>query len=439
MNNLENVNLEVLAKFVQSDEGDHQIASFIDELVERAGSKEKYESLCKEADRIDFKDGCKKLENLFDNFLDIFWPYVVVSPTGHGLSHLIQDALVAMAIHEDDIDIFDNNEIVYVSDYWAGLIGGVLHDLGNAIVPRYADYQRRAGHAEVIAWRVYHLLEPYLSEPMRDLLGYVIAAHTHYTKPIVIAGQGTDTNNVNGDYHRPVYWYEDFIPESGKWISVGVVMARAIDRMGTRGVIHYGRHLLATADSVQSGIVGIDHTGKEKTFQVDKDALRIHLLPELGYHEIEGRDAKTPTVLQHVLNYQRGDLGKNNNLYGRNDGYFGVYREMMVQKHTQTAKLIKAVVEKEPNMRNFNLMEAFTDIKNSLSMISRATTFNTAWETLFPLYQELDKEQIARWQNGSKVAMEEYIDWMKNLKIFANPEDNNPMKPLFKKIIPHSF
>jgi hypothetical protein len=261
----------------------------------------------------------------------------------------------------------------------------------------------------------------------------------HYTKPVVISGKGIDTNTHNGDYYRPVYWYEDYIPESGKWVSAGVVMVRAIDRMGTRGVTHYGRHLLATADSVQTGVVGVDLTGKNKTFQVDIEALRVHLIPTLGFYEFEGREGKTPTVLQHILNYQGGDLGKNNNLYGRNDGYFGVYREMMIQKHTQTARLIKAVVETEPEMRNFKLMEAFVDIKNALSMISRASTFNTAWETLFPLYQELKPEQLARWQNGSKVVMQEYRSWMSNLLSLAEPRENNPMRPLFEKIVPHSF
>lgn len=446
MDNISNKSISRISEYALSNAGDLEIARFIDKLVAKVGSREGFEHLCLEANLDPLLVSNNGLELFFDDFLDLFWKFIKSSPAGHGMSHLIQDSLTAMALYNDafvekksDYILSFSKDYIHKSEFWAGIIGGILHDIGNSLVPRYTDYHRRCGHAEVAAWIVYKMLEQYSEEEFRLLCAYAVAAHTHYRKPIVIEGKGIYGNNHEGNYHRPVYWYEDYVPGSGKWLSISVVMVRAIDRLGTRGVTHLARHLIATADSVQVGVTGSDHLDGFQTHTVDEEALRIHLLPRLGYYQIEGRDGKTPTVLQDVLNFQGGDLGKNNSVYGRNDGYLGVYRDLMIDKHCQTSKLTRGIVELEPSMLNFSRMTALIQLKDMLSMVSRSVTFNEAWETLYPLINELNDTQLARWQNGALIAKNEYSLQMQKFLRLATADASNPMQPLYSKIVPHSF
>ena len=428
MKDIRNQSPDEVSKYVLSDKGDAKIAQFMDMVVAQGGSQEAFKALCEEAEHDILSNGDLPKE-AFETILELFWPYIERAPAGHGISHLNQDILTAMAIYNDSSF---PRETLFASDFWAGILGGILHDIGNSVVPRYADYQRRSGHAEIAAWITFNLLEGIFSNPFRLLIAYAISAHTHYTKPVTIAGKGLK----DGDYIRPVYWYQDYNPEVKDWVGMGVILVRAIDRMGTRGVILWGRHLLAAADSVQSGVVGIDLTGKEKPYQVDLDALRAHVMPQLGMILREGSSSQEiPTVLQHMKNLQGGDLGKRNSPYGRNDGHLGVYPDLMIMKHGQTAGMINVVVRQEPDMRNFSKIGSLIDIKNSLNMLSRSLTFNGAWDTLYPLFDDLSYEQLARWQAGAHYVVKEYANWMDCIVQMAKGNESNPMSSMLRKVV----
>ena len=429
---LATASLQEIAEFVTSNKGDALIAKFIEDMVAKVGSKEGYTKMVKAAEK-DLVNG-KLPSAFFKLMMKIFKRFIIKTPTGHGVSHLYQDILAAIVFATDKVfKQWIGWKFISAADLWAGLVSGILHDIGNSVVARYKDWERRNGHAEIGAWLVFYLLEGHLSEEMRYLIAYNIAAHTHYT-------QTEDKELVwGGTYKRPIYWYEDIdVFKEGLFVGIGVIITRAIDRLGTRGYVLMARHLLAAADSVQSGVVGIDLSGKGQAYQVDREALRVHILTTAEMVDI-GRPKPVPTVWQHILNLSAGDLNRNEWPYGKNDLVLGETLQDLLRIKEEQAKQLARVLEDTELTEEFDRVKALLKIKTVLNMFSRAQSFNGAWEELAPLFNELSDLELAKWQAAVEAAEKGHASWMSFMLMRAKSDSTNPILAIFDDVLANAL
>jgi hypothetical protein len=153
---------------------------------------------------------------------------------GHGPGHLARDYMNALRLFSE-LD-------ARPQDIFIGLLGGVLHDFGLCVIPRYEESQRAIRHGEAAALLVDALIENAehrfgLSKEEQIAVTYVIAAHTHYLKPMEV--ECTD------GVMRKIEPYPDMNGDEPIW---AVWFTRWVDRLDCNGPCFLGRHYLTLID-----------------------------------------------------------------------------------------------------------------------------------------------------------------------------------------------
>jgi hypothetical protein len=115
-------------------------------------------------------------------------------PAGHGPEHFLSEMRdIHRFVCATELDFIDDLERTIA------LCAGLLHDIGNAVVDRYAEQTNFTSHAEAGAWVLERVTTHIfaLSPDMTQLIQYAMAAHTHYLKSI------TKTRNGNTFVQAP--------------------------------------------------------------------------------------------------------------------------------------------------------------------------------------------------------------------------------------------
>jgi hypothetical protein len=233
---------------------------------------------------------------------------------GHGLGHMMRDYVNALRLY---LKLDAPPAHVFI-----GFLGGVFHDIGCALVPRYEESTRLVRHAEAGALCMFDLLQADncgLNQSEILLLCYAIAAHTHYLSPQKI--------KLVGGEEKEILPYVD-LDESGAPI-IGVWGARWVDRLDTNGPAFVGRHYLTLVET------HVDFTGKE------------HYVVEYVNHMrplLRDKPEKPQTMAEHLRMFANSQT--NDSPYGKWD--FG---RMIEIRDNYREKLLKIVAATQSEAR----------------------------------------------------------------------------------------
>jgi hypothetical protein len=270
-------------------------------------------------------------------------------------------------------------------EIFIGFVAGVLHDIGNAVVHRYADNSRSVRHAEAAALLLEHIWEKDsmgLNASEQVLIKYAVCAHTHYLKSTKV----TCTDGVE----RTIDPYVD--EENGKPI-MAMWYPRHIDRLDTNGPCFPGRHYL-TLENPHEDFAG------EGFYKVD---FVDHLMPTM-------RDKPTGarTMLEHFNMFATSQ--NNQSAYGKYDP------PAMQELRDKYRRQIEHVIS---NVRNVLFLTA--DLGQD-TVINRWTDFlannieptangKRVANVLAGRFRDLDGDSRAAWCCGFRTIMVEYELW----------------------------
>ncbi len=302
---------------------------------------------------------------------------------GHAAGHVMRDFVNASILFRT-LDVDPTHAFV-------GHVGGVLHDLGCALVDRYHDPKRAVRHAEVGALLFLDIADHIgadLSDIEKNLIAYSIAAHTHYRGPskTVTCGDGIE---------RTVSPYTDLDSEGNPLY--GVWMARFVDRLDVVGPGHLGRHYLTLVqsheDHADSGfyLVEFDHTMK----------------PLLRDRETIKAEGGRQTVLEHVR--MLADSQNNDSPYGKHD--FGAMIPLRDLIRDMSHRIIEAV--HHPRELSGDHMKKVNSAWDLFLTRTVEPTENAAVATSYlrSRFEALDETTRSAWSSGFLTAMREYIRW----------------------------
>jgi len=132
---------------------------------------------------------------------------------GHGVGHIVAD-------YANGLRLFSKLEIDPKVTF-IGLLGGVLHDIGCAVIKRYDESSRVVRHAEVGGLLADDVLQGTgLNKGERLLVVYSVMAHTHYLKPQTVG-------------EHVIIPYLDLLPSGDPFYPVWVT--RWVDRLDCNG------------------------------------------------------------------------------------------------------------------------------------------------------------------------------------------------------------
>lgn len=300
---------------------------------------------------------------------------------GHGVGHLARDYVNGLLLAQ--------NVNASPQHLFVGLIGGVLHDFGNAVVFRYEEGKRVARHAEAGAVLFNEMTKGLdINEAERTLIAHSIAGHTHYLAPLTV-------NSADG-IERTLQPYQD--KDSQGQPLMGMWLPRWIDRLDCNGPTFPGRHYL-TLTSPRPEFDG------EKFYQ---SSLVSALSPSLrGLAEIKTPGAPVRSMREHLRMFARSQ--SNNSAYGQYDDE--AMREMR-DAHTTIINAIVGAVDSDASLTS-------ADITSSMN---RWTTFmhrnvepsvlgRNAAHRLREMVDTLDDTSRKAWASGFDQAMHSYVPW----------------------------
>jgi len=408
--NLLEANIDVIRQYVESKEGQKEIQSFIDSLHQDVGSPENYLSVCKQAEAAASSFGPATINSIIERL----GRFIKNCPPGHDPFHILRDLLAGLALVNSDPFVA---KAAFKSDVAASILGTTFHDIGNAVTHRYDDKKRKAGHAEIGAWLFFNVTKDLLTDGIRILAAYAIAAHTHYLAPLKV-------QEPEG-FERQPYWYGIMFVNDDKEKPYGFapILTRFADRLDNNGVTHFCRHLLAQADAVESG--GEDLTG-DTFFEVNRESFLILFKPEVrrGKHI-------PPTTLEHCKNYVLSNFG--GGPYSRDDHLFRVMAELMWIKVSQINMLIQVVTKEGVDMSDFSRKKARNYVEYVLQNISGSPYFDRSWEVLLEAWDTLDNQTQGSWFEGFNYILQAYFEWLDTLVEFASTDEE--YSPLAKEIM----
>lgn len=194
--------------------------------------------------------------------------YIKNMPPGHGPGHFMGEAvgLYQVLLDDDykaiklqgDHEINSEEEKVDKIDRFITAIGTFMHDIGNALVDRYADGKSAAAHAEVGA-KLFEDLnneggKKLIPNTLERMIMYAIGSHTHYTfrnGSAEIKVFDTDGDQITS-YTRFQY--------PSEYIPTTIKMLRAVDRTEMVGAIGIARNMWLHPFPSQNLVDGNDFT-----------------------------------------------------------------------------------------------------------------------------------------------------------------------------------
>lgn len=327
-----------------------------------------------------FKRGVQALQMIFIKLHDAGVRFRMTDP-GHGPGHMARDAANAVSllskIEADPRHIF------------IGLMAGVLHDVGCALVDRYADKTRAIRHAEVGAILIDNVLclnhsTIELSQAERQLICYAIAAHTHYLKPV-------DVPCSDGQV-RTIEPYVD-LDKDGKPLYF-VWFPRWIDRLDCVGPGFVARHYLTLAKP------HADYAG-EKGF-VDT-SFEKDMTPKFQ------EECGQRTMLDHLRMFSNSQT--NDSPYGKWD--YGRMIELRDRAKNKTDEAIHAVRYSSTIILSGEDVEEISAGWHRFlaEKIEPTGKGAAAADELQIMFENLPLETKQAWCNGFRVIMQQYKEW----------------------------
>lgn len=338
--------------------------------------------------------------------------YIVRGTPAHELGHHIFDVLGALALISDDPFI----SRAYRNEIDAAFLAASFHDVCTGVQHRYIDNLWELDHGEIAAWIVYHALEGLVSEPVRRLTAYAIAAHPHKSSK---AADGS-----------PIYRWRDLLFFDGEYpVRLAVWVTRWTDRLenGADGACHAPRHALANVDGARVNAKRADGTTVSAMDLHGTDwytflnALVLMFKPQLGVVEMpvtkngepvlkDGEPVleKVPTLLQHLRGYANSAVAYPYSAYNQLDDRSPNMRGLMDKKVAFSAAFIDAVL----NSTGAPDFELFVKLmKKKSGYPNNQMTIDTI-EMVRDLWNQTPAADQAHWAHGFEVALQQYDQWL---------------------------
>lgn len=354
---------------VVSTEGQEKIVGFIENLKSEIGNQQGWENCCQlaESELVRFpidEETINKMNILFSTYIDKM-------PPGHDKGHILRDLLASLYLYQSTKD-----QICFKSDAKAGLLAGIYHDIGTAVIPRYQDNKYGAGHAEAGAYLFWKISEGVIGENTRKLVSYAIAAHTHYLNDIDV--------EIPKDYVKKKYWDDISQNIDSKLIGAAVHLTRRSDRTDTNGVNFIFRHINAHMDNYQLG--GYEYE-TDQWVSMNYDSLTQILNPI-----IRDNPTKPLTTLEHVFGFAKSNFSSNP--YSEKDYLFPGFKTVLSLELSQFNEFLISmnnpyltIPEDSPQQRQ--------TIKDFLYKVSKSnpTSFESVWSNFEKIWSSISEEK----------------------------------------------
>lgn len=304
---------------------------------------------------------------------------------GHGVGHWTRDfvnaRILMSALEFEPAHIF------------AGMVGGALHDIGCALVPRYQETQTPIRHAEVaglmLDW-VFSENDFGLTKAGQRLTQWAVMAHTQYLKPQTVIWRGKEV---------VIEPYQDMAandkPLYGIWIP------RWVDRLECNGSETFpARHWLTLHEDHE------DFSGDTAEFFSVHFA--DHVQPIIRSSErIKKADGKQ-TMLEHLLMFANSQT--NISPYGKHD--VGTMVEMRDAKKERLLHFVHAVAHPQKQFQKRDRINIIWEWSLYLGNFIEPTSVGRLaarklQEMLFDLHPDIQNA----WCNGFLIAMKDYLEW----------------------------
>jgi len=300
---------------------------------------------------------------------------------GHGPGHWMRDYVNACRLLSDPATISERTR----TEVLAGFAGGVLHDIGNAVVDRYHDDRTPVRHAEVaglLLGRLFMREDFGLSVEEQLAIKWAVMAHTHYLKPVEMQWNGEKVIidlYQDMDRDKPLY---------------GVWFPRMIDRLDCSGAETFpARHYLTLHSDHK------DYDG-EHFFDVD---FRSHIRPIMRSPEQIKADGGKQTMLEHLRMFAGSQT--NDSPYGKHD-----YGHMLWLRDDKRSSLMRFLaVMQSGNTRPVE--RAPSQWLVYLSYIEPSMAGARAADALDALMRKENVEVRTRWAVGFDHIMSSYEAW----------------------------
>ncbi len=320
-------------------------------------------------------------KSVLEDFAKVY-DFTNIEP-GHGPGHLMRDYM-------NSLILFGELEGVNPKHIFPGFVGGALHDIGCAVIPRYEESTRALRHAEAGSLLVKKLLDknPDLNDAERISIAYSMAAHTHYTKENVV-------ECIDGK-KRTIKPYLDSDGDIPLW---PVLFTRWVDRLDCNGPTFVGRHYLTQAEE-HKDFDGVAH------FDV-KFGHHMNPLLRAFKEQVDNSGNRNQTMSEHMKMF--GDSQNNDSIYGKHD--FG----FMVKLRDRQTERVYRIVESTQSKINFSvereiqIRDAWTSyLANNVehSQLGEETA-----KTLDEMFGELEKGTRNAWCNAFLTTMQEYVGY----------------------------
>jgi len=308
---------------------------------------------------------------------------------GHAIGHMGRDYAHALQllVRQD----------VPAEDLFIGFLGGVLHDIGCAVVDRYQEATRVIRHAEAGALVMEHLFSENdygLNRSEQLLVQYAIAAHTHYQKPAPV--------QCSDGIEREVRPFVDTANNDAPILSIWI--PRWIDRLDINGPTFVGRHYLTQ-------VVDHDDFDGGNYYAV---TFASHMRPLLRPRdEIKASDVPQ-TMREHLAMFANSQ--NEDSPFGK----FDALSPVMVQlRDAQTARLRRIIDVIVPEQQ-LNVAEMLTVIKAWPKFLKEnvepSPVGEQAANTLGQSFQQLPELTQMAWLNGFAQTMREYVGYWSSIR-----------------------
>jgi len=318
------------------------------------------------------------LEKLGLNYLDVC--------PGHAAGHITRD-------YVNSLTLFSKLEADQ-KHLFVGFAGGIMHDIGCAVMDRYLESKRAVRHAEAGALLLEELFADNSSLDLNDaekiLIKYAVAAHAYYKRdPEKILCSDGET--------RIVTPYQEVDKEGNPiW---GVWFAKWVDRLDCSGPTFPARHYLTLGEDHE------DYDG-ESHFNIEfADHMRPLLRP--FKEQVDKKSNRNQTMSEHVKMF--ADSNTNDSPYGKHD--FGAMIEFRDFAKEIAYKIIQAT--QEP--KKLNLVEEVRIIGKLNSYLTgniEPTVLGLLIaQKLTQRFIHLPETTRFAWLNGFQTMMREYKPW----------------------------
>lgn len=344
--------------------------------------------------------------NILGKLLAKFLPFITHLPTGHGPGHLSRDLIhLTTILHDEYIQQQDPVEVL------VGLLAGIFHDIGNAVVERYDEPNHFAGHAEVGAYLFGMLAKDILPENILKLTQFAIASHTNYLKDIVIT-KYPGTPQEKTKIRKP---YQNALSNGAKQAhKIALWMTQATDRSDALSVPFIIRHILTKAMPTQDYSQDHFHVVRDN----EEEDFMHQFMPIIRTQEYKNqlltKKDKTSIVLEHFYIFYETTVDLSP--YSQYDTpYF--FSHIVATNSLDTARFIIATTARAETIEPFEREKLFDQFYRVCAIIEPAHNTGKTIQLLKKKFPLLSDSYQNHWAHGFKLLTTKlYPRWYKETK-----------------------